>query len=171
MVNSNQFQTEFGRTVPMMKYVDYFSRYRTRFQSQARNVWQAISAAYGYDPDPGDVDQVFAGMKRAGRPELRDAWDTELKLDRVAWDREKTHYLLRSAGPDKQFDTGDDLLTYLEVRRSKIVGHPASGPSKIDAHIEHDRGSYSGCAEIVGTAVGPVGGGPRRGAIRPHFTP
>ena len=144
MVNSNQFQTEFGRTVPMTKYVDYFSRYRTRFQSQARNLAQAISAAYGHDPDPGDVVQVFAGMKRAGRPELRDAWDTELKLDRVAWDREKTHYLLRSAGPDKQFDTGDDLVTYLEVRRSKIVGHPASGPSKIDARIEHDRGSYSG---------------------------
>src|SRR4029077_10432914 len=90
MVNSNQFQTEFGRTVPMTKYFDYCSRYRTRFQSQARNLAKAISAAYGHAPDPGDVVQVFAGMKRAGRPELRDAWDTELKLDCVAWDREKT---------------------------------------------------------------------------------
>ncbi len=168
MVNSNEFQTEFGRTVPMTKYVDYFSRYRTRFQSQARNVAQAISAAYGHDPDPGDVVQVFAGMKRAGSPDLRDAWDTSLRLDRVGWDREKKYYLLRSAGPDKQFDDSDDLVTYFEVRRSKIVGHPASGPSRIDAHIEHDRGSYSGGAEIVGTVVDQWGGALRDVTIRLH---
>ncbi len=170
MVNSNQFQTEFGRTVPMTKYAEYFDRYRTRFQSQARNVAQAISAAYGHDPDPGDVVQVFAGMKRAASPDLQDAWDTELRLDRAGWDREKKYYLLRSAGPDKQFDTGDDLITYLEVRRSKIVGHPASGPSKIDAQIEHDRGSYSGGAEIVGTVVDQWGGALRGVMIRLHNT-
>ncbi len=79
MVNSNHFQTEFGRTVPMTKYFDYANRYRTGFQSQERNVAQAISAAYGHDPDPGDVVQVFAGMKRAGSPDLRDAWDTSLQ--------------------------------------------------------------------------------------------
>ena len=168
MVNSNQFQTEFGRTVPMTKYNDYASRYRTRFQSQVRNVAQTISAAYGHDPDPGDIVQVFAGMKRAGSPDLRDAWDTGLRLDRVGWDREKKFYLLRSAGPDKQFDTSDDLVTYLEVRRSKIVGHPASGPSKIDAHIDHDRGSYGGSAEIVGTAVDQWGGALRGVSIRLH---
>jgi hypothetical protein len=168
MVNSNHFQTEFGRTVPMTKYVDYSTRYRTGFQSQARNVAQAISAAYGHDPDPGDVVQVFASMKRAGSPDLRDAWDTSLRLDRVGWDREKKYYLLRSAGPDKQFDTGDDLVTYFEVRRSKIVGHPASGPSKIDAHIEHDRGSYSGGGEVVGTVVDQWGGALRGVSIRLH---
>jgi len=170
MVNTNQFQTEFGRTVPMTKYVDYFDRYRTRFQSQARNVAQAISAAYGHDPDPGDVVQVFAGMKRAGGPDLRDAWDTALRLDRVGWDRDNKYYLLRSAGPDKQFDTGDDLVTYFEIRRSKIVGHPASGPSKIDAHIEHDRGPYSGGAEIVGMVVDQWGGALRGVSIRLHST-
>ena len=170
MVDSNQFQTEFGRTVPMTKYGDYVTRYRSRFQSQARNVAQAISAAYGHDPDPGDVVQVFAGMKRAGSPDLRDAWDTGLRLDRVGWDREKKYYLLRSAGPDKQFDDSDDLVTCFEVRRSKIVGHPASGPSKIDAHIEHDRGSYSGGSEVVGTVVDQWGGALRGVSIRLHST-
>jgi uncharacterized protein YfaS (alpha-2-macroglobulin family) len=168
MVNSNQFQMEFGRTVPLTKYVEYSTRYRTRFQSQARNVAQAISAAYGHDPDPGDVVQVFGGMKRAGSPDLRDAWDTVLRLDGVGWDREKKYYLLRSAGPDKQFDTSDDLVTYLGVRRSKIVGHPASGPSKIAAHIEHDRGSYGGGTEIVGTVVDQWGGALHGVSIRLH---
>ncbi len=59
-------------------------------------------------------------------------------------------------------------MTYFEVRRSKIVGHPASGPSKIDAHIEHARGSYSGGAEIVGTVVDQWGGALCGVSIRLH---
>jgi len=57
---------------------------------------------------------------------------------------------VRSAGPDKQFDTGDDLGVYLQVHRRKLVGHKSSGPSAIDSAIEHDRGPFNGRAEIAG---------------------
>jgi hypothetical protein len=65
--------------------------------------------------------------------------------------------MVRSAGPDKQFDTGDDLTAYLEVRGRKPVGRPSSGASRIDLNIEHDRGPYNGLAEIAGLGVGPAG--------------
>src|SRR5260370_9622016 len=84
---------------------------------------------------------------------LRDAWDTNLRVEHVAWDANKTHYLVRSAGPDKQFGTGDDLWTYLEVRWRKIVGRANPGPSTIAVNIEHDRGAFNGRAEGSGTAA------------------
>lgn len=63
-----------------------------------------------------------------------------------------------NAGPDKRFGTADDLLTSLEVRRRRIVGHPASGPSFMNINIEHDRGPFNGRAEISGIAVDERGG-------------
>src|SRR5260370_3469394 len=89
---------------------------------------------------------------------LRDAWDTNLRVEDVAWDPNKTHYLVRSAGPDKQFGTNDDLWTYVEVRRRKIVGRANPGPSTIAVNIEHDRGAFNWRAEVSGTAVDQWGG-------------
>jgi len=158
LVSSNHFETEFGRSVPMTKYDDYSNRYRTRFVAQARDVAHALSEAYTQNADPGDVLHVFAAVKRDGKLGLRDAWGTDLTIEPLTWDREKTHYILRSAGPDKQSNTSDDLFTYLDVRRSRIIGRPATGPSKIDVHIDPDRGPVQGRAEIVGTVVDQWGG-------------
>ncbi len=40
-------------------------------------------------------------------------------------------YLLRSAGPDEQFDTADDLVTALQVRTSKVMARPTAGTVEI----------------------------------------
>src|SRR5713226_3738449 len=158
MVSANKFATEFGRTVPQTKYGEYAQRYQARFVAQVRGLSERLSHAYAESADRGDLIKTVEGMTREGARELRDAWDTNLRVEHAAWDSNKTHYLVRSAGPDKQFGTGDDLWTYVEVRRRRIVGRASSGPSTIAANIEHERGSFNERAEIIGTAVDQWGG-------------
>ncbi len=144
MVSGNKFETEFGRTVPLTKYAQYFERYQQRYREQLRR----LSAA--------DV-QACASATDARRC-MRDAWGTAMHVERVNWVPQKTYYEVRSAGPDKQFDTADDLVGYLEVRGRKPVGRASSGPSRIDLNIEHDRGPFNGMAEMTGSAVDQQGG-------------
>jgi len=161
MASTNKFETEFGRAVPMTKYPEYASRYQARFLAQVRRLAEDLSRAYERDSEKGDLTKVFARMKAKndGNPDLRDAWGNDLRVEHVRWYRDKTHYILRSAGADRQFDTGDDLAAYLEVSARSIIGGPNS-PSfsgSIDLNIEHDRGPFNGLAEITGTVTDLTG--------------
>ncbi|MFZ0309136.1 MAG: MG2 domain-containing protein [Candidatus Sulfotelmatobacter sp.] len=157
MVNTNKFQTEFGRTVPTTKYAEYAARYQGRFQEQVKRLAESLNRAYKQDSEGNDLTKVFARMKTkgAGDADLVDAWGTELRVERVRWYQDKTHYIVRSAGADKGFDTGDDMAAYIEVRAAKLVGHPDSG--SIGLNIEHDRGPFNGLAEITGAVTDPTG--------------
>jgi uncharacterized protein YfaS (alpha-2-macroglobulin family) len=157
MVSTNKFETEFGRTVPMTKYADYAARYRTRFMAQVRRLAQDLSLAYAQGPNKGDLTGAVKKMTHAGKSELRDAWGTNLRIEPASWDSRK-HYWVHSAGPDKQFNTGDDMGVYLELQSRKIVGRPTTGTSAIESNIENDRGPFNGRAEIAGTAVDQWGG-------------
>jgi uncharacterized protein YfaS (alpha-2-macroglobulin family) len=81
-----------------------------------------------------------------------------LKFEHAGWYSGGGVYLVRSAGLDKRFNTQDDLTTYVEVRASKIVGRPSTGPSTVQVKLEHDRGPYNGSAAILGTVVDQRGG-------------
>jgi A-macroglobulin TED domain/Alpha-2-macroglobulin family/Carboxypeptidase regulatory-like domain/MG2 domain/A-macroglobulin receptor binding domain/Alpha-2-macroglobulin bait region domain len=155
MVNTNQFETEFGRTVPMTKYAEYTSRYHARFLEQVRRLAEDLSRSYVQDSEKGDLIKVFANVKKAGEPDLFDAWGNEVHIEPVRWYRDQTHYLVRSAGTDRQFDTGDDMVAYLEVNPKSILGSAnspfSSGSISID--IEHDRGPFNGVAEVTGTVT------------------
>jgi hypothetical protein len=159
MVNTNKFETEFGRTVPMTRYAEYAARYQARFLEQVRRLAADLNRAYLHDPEGGDLTKVFTNVKKAGEPDLFDAWGTELRVERVRWYGDKTHYIVRSAGADRQFDTRDDMTTYVEVRTGKLVDHPASGSfsGSINLDIEHDHGPFNGLAEITGTVTDPTG--------------
>jgi hypothetical protein len=138
IVSANKFETEFGRAVPQTKYPEYATRYQTRFLGQVRQLAASLSRAYAQNPSGSDLAKVMAKVTNAGGPELRDSWNTNLRLEHTPW---RMHYAVRSAGPDKRFDTGDDLAAYLEL------------PGNIDLNIEHDRGAFNGRAEIVGSVV------------------
>ncbi|MGA2347742.1 MAG: alpha-2-macroglobulin family protein, partial [Candidatus Sulfotelmatobacter sp.] len=155
MVSTNKFETEFGRTVPMTKYQEYAGRYQASFLAQVRHVAEDLSLAYRENSEKGDLTKVFARISNSGSPEFIDAWGTELRVEPVQWYRDKTHYMVHSAGSDHQFGNADDMAAYIEVRTGNIVGHPNSGT--IDLNIEHDRGPFNGLAEIVGTVTDPSG--------------
>ena len=157
MVSGNKFETEFGRTVPMVKYAEYFERYQQHYRAQLRRLADSFSRAYARDG--GDLTKIAARICGAAPcAAMRDAWGTSLRVQPVDWSPQKTYYQVRSAGPDKQFDTADDLAGYLEVRGRKPVGRANSGASKIDLNIEHDRGPFNGLAEIAGSVVDQQGG-------------
>ena len=144
MVNPNQFETEFGRSVPMTKYAEYLERYRQRYDVQMHKLAERFTR--DLLREGGDLTQI------AARTNPRDAWGQDLRVERVNW-LPGDYYQVRSAGPDKQFDTNDDLAGYLEVHGPRRVADASSGPSRIEVTMEHDRGPYNGLAGITGTAV------------------
>jgi uncharacterized protein YfaS (alpha-2-macroglobulin family) len=155
LVGANKFETEFGRTVPMTKYQEYAGRYQARFLDQVHQLAEQLSRAYRDNPEKGDLTRVFSRISSAGGPDLIDSWGTKFRLEPVRWYRDKTHYVVRSAGPDHRFDSADDMAAYVEVHSGNILGHPDSGT--VALNIEHDRGPFNGLAEIVGTITDPSG--------------
>jgi hypothetical protein len=137
IVNPNKFETQFGGDVPMAKYGEYARRYQTRFQKQANQLAKDLSQACAENPKLGDPTRIYAKLAH--------------------WDSTKTYYVLRSAGPDRQLNTGDDLQAFLLFQRKWVVGSPGSKPTAINVNIEHDRGPFNGLAEIVGTITDPTG--------------
>jgi uncharacterized protein YfaS (alpha-2-macroglobulin family) len=157
IVNPNKFQAEFGRDVPMTKYGEYAQRYYVRFSDQVDQLAKTLSRAYEQDSEGKDLTKVFARVKKAGGVNSRDAWGNELRMEPVPWYRntDSTYYTLISAGPDQQFDTGDDMRGFIRVQTKKFKGLPDSG--NITVKIEHDRGPFNGRAEIVGTITDQSG--------------
>ena len=157
IVSPNKFETEFGRDVPMTKYSEYARRYQVRFQKQANRLAEIFNRAYAKDPKLGNPTQIYAKLARVGGPDFRDAWGTSLAFEPAGWDSTKQYYLVRSAGPDRQPNTADDLQAYLLFHRKWVVGPPNSERTLIAVNIEHDRGPFNGMAEIVGTVADPSG--------------
>ena len=117
MVDTNKLETEFGRAVPMTKYPEYAGRYQSRFMTQVNKLAEQLGRAYSRDSQGGDLAKVFEKLKSSGGRDMRDAWGTDLRVEPVGWSRNKTHYLVRSAGADRQFNTGDDMA---EIGRAHV---------------------------------------------------
>ena len=157
IVAPNKFETKFGKDVPMTKYADYWRRYQQQFQKQANRLAKELSAAYAKNPKAGDPAVVYAKLAQSGAAELRDPWGHDLTFERARWDASKKYYLMRSAGPDGQLNTSDDLQALLLFQRKWMAGPPGPESTRINVDIEHDRGPMNGRAEIVGTVTDPSG--------------
>jgi hypothetical protein len=153
LVSANQFQTEFGRTAPQAKYAEYRTRYQVRFQAQVQQLAQAVSLAYRESGGSRDLAQVTTEMAAADSPEMQDAWGTQFRVQQGWWNGTNRYYTVTSAGPDKRFYSGDDMVSALQVlAEPENNSHPATS---ID--IEHDRGPVNGLAEVEGTVVDSSG--------------
>ena len=159
LVGANKFETEFGRAIPTAKFAEYSARYQARFLAQVRRLAESLSHATAQNPEHGDLTKTFAKIKEARDPNIRDAWGTEVRLEPTPWFRDHRHYMVLSAGADQRFNSGDDLIAYLEVRTGRLVGRPDAGrdTGNVEVNIEHDRGPFNGRAEIVGTVTDPSG--------------
>ena len=138
----------------MTKYQEYAGRYQVHFLDQVHELAERLSLAYRDNSEKGDLTRVFARISKTSGAELLDSWGTQFRLEPVQWYRDKTHYIVRSAGADHRFDTPDDMAAYVEVRRGTVLGHP--GSDTLTLNIEHDRGPFNGLAEIVGTITDPT---------------
>jgi uncharacterized protein YfaS (alpha-2-macroglobulin family) len=140
MVSGNRFEVDAGKEPPMAKYQSYATRYRERFVATVPASLTSVYGKSGGDLTKDPTDGV--------RP--RDPWGTELRIDRLPWGQRQ--YMVRSAGPDKRFNTWDDLTMAVIVR-----GGSVQGPGSVVLKIEHNRGPATDFGEIVGTVADPSG--------------
>jgi uncharacterized protein YfaS (alpha-2-macroglobulin family) len=157
IVSRNKFEIEIGKDVPMTKYAEYWQRYQVQFQKQANELAQELSKVYEKEPRASDPAAVYAKMARSGGSVCRDPWGENLTLEPARWDSSRRYYLMRSAGPDHQLNTADDLQAVLLFQRKWLANVPGPGPTKINVNVEHDRGPFNGRAEITGTVNDPSG--------------
>ncbi|MGO8787125.1 MAG: MG2 domain-containing protein [Terriglobia bacterium] len=157
IVNPNKLETKFGGDVPMTKYPEYMRRYQAQFFQQTSRLAKSLARAYDPKSDGIVLTRTFAKVKNAGGPDLRDAWGTELRMDTIPsyQVQDNAYYSLRSAGPDHQFNTVDDMTVYIQVPVRNLVSRADTG--NITVKMEHDRGPLNGLAEIVGTVTDPTG--------------
>jgi uncharacterized protein YfaS (alpha-2-macroglobulin family) len=153
LVSANKFETEFGRAVPQTKYSEYARRFQAQFLSQLRQLAETLSRSYAQDGGIHDLADLTARMASAASPEMRDAWETELRVEAASQDRQNRFYRVTSAGPDKRFGTADDLSSYLAVQGGDVAGPPRA--VGMDLNIEHDRGPVNGLAGMVGLVRDP----------------
>jgi uncharacterized protein YfaS (alpha-2-macroglobulin family) len=144
IVSGNRFEMEVGRVVPQTKYWQYQQRYQTHFQQQVSELGERFTHAYTSTGDSFDLTHVAT-------PVVQDAWDTSLRVEHASWSPQL--YAVRSAGPDKRFNTADDMVGYLQVTVRKIVdpSNATRESSVLGVEIEHDRGPFNGLAEIAGS--------------------
>jgi uncharacterized protein YfaS (alpha-2-macroglobulin family) len=154
LVSANRFETEVGRIPPQTKYAVYAPQYRTRFEAQLRKLAESASRVYAENPSAGDLPEVIAKLDRRER---QDAWGTDLRIEpgpRLP----QIRCTVRSAGPDKRFNTADDQFAYFTTRVGNVLA-PRQSRSEGEIKVEHDRGPFNGMAELYGSVV-DLGGSP-----------
>jgi hypothetical protein len=157
MATPTKLDKEFGRSLPQEKYFDYMERYRTAFIDQVRQLAAKLSKDLEKHPFGDDITSAFADLALEDGSRPHDAWNTAFRIEPTGWNQGRNHfYRVRSAGPDRQFNSADDLTVYIEDRSGSVVGQPGRGGS-LDINIEHGRGPFNENAEVAGRVVDPTG--------------
>ncbi len=151
LVSTNRFETEAGRTAPQMKYAVYAAQYQNRFRTQLQTLAESANRIYSENPTVGELTTV---IDKLDRQERQDSWGTDLRVELATSAPSVRYYGVRSAGPDKRFNTADDQFAYLLVRTGEA---PKQGLSRGEIKVEHDRGPYNGTAELAGSVLDTAG--------------
>jgi hypothetical protein len=164
MADPAHVDREVGRTLPTEKFAEYQQRYWAVFHDQVREIAEETNATLHKAPAPEkNFVEVFEKATQQGGSRPLDAWGNPLHIERTTyrpyWDRgEGTYYLVRSAGPDGQINTPDDMEEYLRVSSGVSVSRgKRDGHGSVDIQVDHDRGPFNGLAEIAGTVNDPSG--------------
>jgi uncharacterized protein YfaS (alpha-2-macroglobulin family) len=126
IVTSNKFETELGRSIPQAKFATYATKYEARFVE-------------------------LLNKRTVALDKLQDSWGTPVRVQKASWN--PNYVTVISAGPDKRFDTQDDVGAYSAGQFRPVVGQASSGPSSIESKIEHFRGPVNGRAVITGSVI------------------
>ena len=156
-----RLDTEFGRSLPQDKFGEYQQRYRDAFIDQIRQIAAKLNAnlnAFDRDSANEDIAKAFEDVRLDNGSRPHDAWNTPIRIERTGWNQGRNRfYLVHSAGPDRRFNSGDDLIVYLEERTGSVVNQPGQSGGSLDLKIEHDRGPFNDSAEVTGTVFDPSG--------------
>jgi uncharacterized protein YfaS (alpha-2-macroglobulin family) len=145
LIATNSNPSEFGRTVPQDKYRQFASRYLARLRDQ---IDQIATVESGGKSQTCDQTLVAGNLRKA---DFRDAWGNHLRVDSNSSDTRT--FAVRSAGPDGQFYTPDDLIQFRDERHCIAPAFRPTGRG-IDVRIEPtgDAGT-----ETIGTVTDPSG--------------
>jgi len=161
MRNPARLNTEFGRSLPQGHYEEYAQRYRMAFVQQVNRVAARLNQGVGSHTSQESIATVVEKLNSTQDPMLRDSWNTPLRFEPVPWTRNNDlFYMVSSAGPDRQFNSADDLVIYLEDRSGGVVSQPTIRPGQdgsLNLKMEHDRGPFNGFAEVTGTVADVTG--------------
>ncbi|HVU47607.1 MAG TPA: MG2 domain-containing protein [Terracidiphilus sp.] len=164
MANPGRLDTEFGRTLPQEKAPQFNERYQKAFHDQITRLASTLSAVYEKSTRHEELPYLFAELSRQQPAQLHDAWASDLRLEPLSWYRapQQKFYRIVSAGPDRQFDTADDLSATIGASTRVQVDNPH--PNGTNIQIEHNRGPLNGLAAIAGAVTD------RSGAVVPNAT-
>jgi A-macroglobulin TED domain/Alpha-2-macroglobulin family/Carboxypeptidase regulatory-like domain/MG2 domain/A-macroglobulin receptor binding domain/Alpha-2-macroglobulin bait region domain len=155
MTKQVEVDVEFGRSLPQDRFEEYRQRYQAAFEAQMRQIAAKLSMQVGEKSTGAEIEKAFAALDNGATP--RDSWNTPLRIEPVRWARASAKtYRVRSAGPDRRFDTADDLTMFIEARTGAVVNELGQ-QGVLGVRIEHDRGPVNDRADIVGTVLDPTG--------------
>ena len=115
MASGNNTNAEFGRDVARTKQAEYAARYGRRFHEQLVELAATLNRAYGDHMETCDLSALIAGARGPGAGRVLDAWGNEIRIEYPNPIPNGESFTLRSAGPDSQFNTQDDLVDVLWV--------------------------------------------------------
>ncbi|HYL77786.1 MAG TPA: MG2 domain-containing protein [Bryobacteraceae bacterium] len=148
-VAPNSAPVEFGGTVPQDKYREFSSRYLARLRDQMD---QIAGVESGGNSQTCDNTLLASGLRKAN---FRDAWGNHLSVSGNLPGTKS--FEVRSAGPDGQFYTPDDLIQFRDERYCIVPAFQATGGT-FDVRIVPNGAE----TEIVGTVADSTG------AVIPH---
>ena len=152
-------ETEAGSAVPQAQMADYLARYRDALLDYVRE----IAARMTDMPAVQHFPAAFKALRDTSGRSPHDAWGTELRIEPSKWYSSGNRwYEVRSAGPDREFNTADDLTVWLEARTASVLNSPAwisaaQSDGVITLRMEHNSGPDNGLAEIVGSVTDVTG--------------
>ncbi len=145
---------EFGGTAPQDKYPQFASRYLARLRAQIDRV---VSVRTENNPNTCDQTLLASDFRKAN---IRDPWGNQLRVD-GNWSGTRT-FVVRSAGPDGQFYTADDLLQNRDEHRCTVPTYQSNG-GLVDLRIVSS-GDVE--AAVAGTVLDRSGAVISRASIR-----
>ncbi|MBV9400438.1 MAG: hypothetical protein JO062_20845, partial [Bryobacterales bacterium] len=161
LVNSNKFDAVAGQNLGQAKFQEYIGRYQKTFQAQLSRLAEELTRLYAVNPHTGDLAKLAAEA-----PKPRDAWGSELWFIGAG-----TFMQVRSAGPDKQNGTADDLAGSLQLQNGRVIANVmgqgfAGGRFRVGGNIQQ----FGVDGGVVGGIAGGIAGGGGGGfAPQPHF--
>ena len=138
---------DFGGTVPQDKYPQFASRYLARLRAQ---IDRLASVKTENNPNTCDQTLLAADLHKAN---IRDAWGNQLRVD-GNWSGTRT-FVVRSAGPDGQFYTADDLIQNRDEHRCTVPTFQSNG-GLVDARIVPSGDLEAGVSGTVSDRSGAV---------------